>query len=191
MCVHHYFLSLPSLFPPIPLTSLSLSLTHSRWVIRNYLVAKYKDKPLEFWDAKSLTFMRELVSNPPTFSCVVSPFYLYTPPHSLFICPNPVLYIKILFSIPQSCSPNLILHTPILFSKSYSPYPNPVLQILFSIPSHIHSHTPSAPTDQIRSGTQHTERARHTRWTLTTSCPWTLTSPWGPERSRFTRRERY
>ena len=39
---------------------------------RNYLVAKYKDRPLEFWDAKTLTFMRELVSNPPTFSCVVS-----------------------------------------------------------------------------------------------------------------------
>ena len=38
---------------------------------KNYLVAKYKDRPLEFWDAKNLTFMRELVSNPPTFSCVV------------------------------------------------------------------------------------------------------------------------
>ena len=38
---------------------------------KNYLVAKYRDRPLEFWDVKTLTFMRELVSNPPTFSCVV------------------------------------------------------------------------------------------------------------------------
>ena len=37
------------------------------------MVAKYKDRPLEFWDAKTFTFMRELVSNPPTFSCVVRP----------------------------------------------------------------------------------------------------------------------
>ena len=37
---------------------------------RNYLVVKYKDRPLEFWDARSHAFLRELVSNPPTFSCV-------------------------------------------------------------------------------------------------------------------------
>lgn len=37
---------------------------------RNYLVVKYKDKPLEFWDLKTLTFLREMVSNPPSFSCI-------------------------------------------------------------------------------------------------------------------------
>ena len=31
---------------------------------------KYKDRPLEFWDVKTLTFLRELVSNPATFSCI-------------------------------------------------------------------------------------------------------------------------
>ena len=31
---------------------------------------KYKDRPLEFWDARSQTFLRELVSNPPSFSCI-------------------------------------------------------------------------------------------------------------------------
>ena len=55
-------------FSRFPCASLSLSPLD-----RNYLVAKHKDRPLEFWDAKNLTFMRELVSNPPTFSCVVSP----------------------------------------------------------------------------------------------------------------------
>ena len=49
---------------------------------RNYLVAKYKDRPLEFWDAKNLTFMRELVSNPPTFSCVVSSYTFLTYTHT-------------------------------------------------------------------------------------------------------------
>ena len=41
-------------------------------------MVKYKDKPLEFWDTHTLTFLRELVSNPPTFACVVSeqPRYL-------------------------------------------------------------------------------------------------------------------
>lgn len=34
------------------------------------MVVKYKDRPLEFWDVRSQTFLRELVSNPPTFSCV-------------------------------------------------------------------------------------------------------------------------
>ena len=38
--------------------------------LRNYLVVKYKDRPLEFWDVRSQTFLRELVSNPPTFSCI-------------------------------------------------------------------------------------------------------------------------
>lgn len=31
---------------------------------------KYKDKPLEFWDLKTLTFLREMVSNPPSFNCI-------------------------------------------------------------------------------------------------------------------------
>ncbi len=31
---------------------------------------KYKDRPLEFWDLKTLTFLREMVSNPPSFNCV-------------------------------------------------------------------------------------------------------------------------
>ncbi len=35
------------------------------------MVVKYKDRPLEFWDARTLTFIRDVVSNPPTFSCVV------------------------------------------------------------------------------------------------------------------------
>ena len=58
------------------------------------MVAKYKDRPLEFWDAKNFTFMRELVSNPPSFSCVVSPAPLSLPfpphpPHSLLLtCPQ-------------------------------------------------------------------------------------------------------
>ena len=34
------------------------------------MVVKYKDRPLEFWDVHSHAFLRELVSNPPTFSCV-------------------------------------------------------------------------------------------------------------------------
>lgn len=33
-------------------------------------MVKYKDKPLEFWDLKTLTFLREMVSNPPSFNCV-------------------------------------------------------------------------------------------------------------------------
>jgi len=37
---------------------------------KNYLVVKYKDRPLEFWDARTLTFIREIVSNPPSFSCI-------------------------------------------------------------------------------------------------------------------------
>ncbi|KAL5471412.1 hypothetical protein EMCRGX_G029528 [Ephydatia muelleri] len=37
---------------------------------RNYFVINYKDKPLEFWDASTLTFLRELVSHPPSFKAV-------------------------------------------------------------------------------------------------------------------------
>jgi len=37
---------------------------------RHYVVVKYKDKPLEFWDLKSRMFLREMVSNPPSFSCI-------------------------------------------------------------------------------------------------------------------------
>ena len=33
-------------------------------------MVKYKDRPLEFWDVHSQTFLRELVSNPPSFSCI-------------------------------------------------------------------------------------------------------------------------
>ena len=33
-------------------------------------MVKYKDKPLEFWDLKTLTFLREMVSNPPSFSSI-------------------------------------------------------------------------------------------------------------------------
>lgn len=33
-------------------------------------MVKYKDKPLEFWDLKTLTFLREMVSNPPSFNCI-------------------------------------------------------------------------------------------------------------------------
>ena len=43
---------------------------------RHYLVVKYKDKPLEFWDLKTLSFLREMVSNPPSFSCIE-----WTPSH--------------------------------------------------------------------------------------------------------------
>eukprot|EP00731_Ephydatia_muelleri_P020518 Em0013g245a len=37
---------------------------------KNYFVINYKDKPLEFWDASTLTFLRELVSHPPSFKAV-------------------------------------------------------------------------------------------------------------------------
>ena len=40
------------------------------FLYRNYLVVKYVNRPLEFWDVHSQTFLRELVSNPPTFSCI-------------------------------------------------------------------------------------------------------------------------
>ena len=33
-------------------------------------MVKYKDRPLEFWDLKTLTFLREMVSNPPSFNCI-------------------------------------------------------------------------------------------------------------------------
>lgn len=33
-------------------------------------MVKFKDKPLEFWDLKTLTFLREMVSNPPSFNCI-------------------------------------------------------------------------------------------------------------------------
>ncbi len=41
------------------------------------MVVKYKDRPLEFWDARSLTFIRDVVCNPPTFSCVVGTSLLH------------------------------------------------------------------------------------------------------------------
>jgi hypothetical protein len=63
---------------------------------KNYLVVKYKDRPLEFWDAKSLTFMRELVSNPPTFSCVVR-----TP----LLSSLPLFCLSSLFSVHQPSFP--------------------------------------------------------------------------------------
>lgn len=47
-----------------PIDSIKIS-TH-----KYYLVIKYKDKPLEFWDLKTLTFLREMVSNPPSFNCI-------------------------------------------------------------------------------------------------------------------------
>ncbi len=33
-------------------------------------MVKIRDKPLEFWDLKTLTFLREMVSNPASFNCI-------------------------------------------------------------------------------------------------------------------------
>ncbi len=38
--------------------------------LRNYVVVKYINRPLEFYDAKTGVFLREMVTNPPSFSCI-------------------------------------------------------------------------------------------------------------------------
>lgn len=37
---------------------------------RNYVVVKYTNRPLEFYEAKTGLFLREMVTNPPSFSTI-------------------------------------------------------------------------------------------------------------------------
>ena len=47
-------------------------MNESFFLFRNYFVVNIKDTPPEFYNAKSLTFMRSLESKPSSFVAVVS-----------------------------------------------------------------------------------------------------------------------
>ncbi len=50
------------------------------------MVVKYSNRPLEFYDARTGVFLREMVTNPPSFSCID-----WTPNHGRHKTPKVVV----------------------------------------------------------------------------------------------------